>query len=496
MLWRTPWRASVLQVRRQRSPYHHAGVFLSGMLALILVTTIYVVLETRAKIWDEAREAALSIALGLESTSAAVLKQPIVSMQGVAREFANGERTEARAREALAHALQFDVTTVFMGIGIPGGLFAVAVRDGQAASREVAEALRVRLQEPPPKGLGIQQLIHVPGRREWFMPIALDAADDSGAFVFALISARDLVAGADSLRLLPQSYVAFAGTDGRRLLRYWQHTDAVEANGPALPDERLDVMRGDGSGSFEVANSITGESQIVGYAHSTVLPMYVGTVVPTRGLYARWLRESTGPVLVLLMGTAALAAYALRLRRALRAEAEVRQQALTDKLTGLPNRRALDGDLRQAVALAARTGEKFSILMIDIDFFKALNDTYGHHMGDEVLRDFAVRLSAALRAQDRAYRYGGEEFCVLLPATDVPGTYVLAERVRQAVALPASPRLHAVTASLGAAVWQPGDDDALLLGRADEALYRAKAAGRNRVEFAGDPSPYELAPSC
>jgi diguanylate cyclase (GGDEF)-like protein len=167
----------------------------------------------------------------------------------------------------------------------------------------------------------------------------------------------------------------------------------------------------------------------------------------------------------------------------MRAESEVRQQALTDELTALPNRRALDGVLAQALADAARSGTGFAIVLADVDRFKAVNDTYGHHAGDAVLRAFAARVRDALRPQDLAFRHGGEEFSVLLPAVDAAEAQRLAEQLRVRVALPATATMQALTASYGVAAWQPGDDADALLGRADRALYRAKDAGRDRVEL-------------
>jgi diguanylate cyclase (GGDEF)-like protein len=210
--------------------------------------------------------------------------------------------------------------------------------------------------------------------------------------------------------------------------------------------------------------------------------MYVAAVVPVRGLTVQWLTESTGQLLVLLIGLAGVGALAWRLRLALEVETQLQHEALTDPLTLLPNRRALDADAAQALALADRSGGPFAVVMADIDFFKAINDTFGHDTGDTVLATFAQRLGSALRMQDRAYRFGGEEFCVLLPATNAAGACQVAERLRLATAQSASDQMHAVTASFGVAVWKLGDDVRSLIERADAALYRAKAAGRNRVE--------------
>lgn len=167
----------------------------------------------------------------------------------------------------------------------------------------------------------------------------------------------------------------------------------------------------------------------------------------------------------------------------MRAEAEVRLQAMSDGLTGLANRRALNDAMAHALASALRQRQPFAVLMVDLDHFKAINDQFGHGVGDATLAAFAQRLRSGLRAQDQPFRYGGEEFCVLLPDTAADGALVLAERLRQHVALPASGAAPRLSVSLGVAVWHPEDTADSLFGRADRALYRAKALGRDRVEI-------------
>jgi diguanylate cyclase (GGDEF)-like protein len=167
-----------------------------------------------------------------------------------------------------------------------------------------------------------------------------------------------------------------------------------------------------------------------------------------------------------------------------RAESETRLQAHTDELTGIANRRALDEEIAAALAVAQRSQRPFAIVMADVDRFKFINDTFGHAVGDATLTAFALRLGSALRPADRAFRYGGEEFCLLLPDTDATDAFALAEHTREQIMLPFEGTMRAMTASFGVATWQPGDAADSMLGRADQALYRAKANGRNRVELA------------
>lgn len=162
------------------------------------------------------------------------------------------------------------------------------------------------------------------------------------------------------------------------------------------------------------------------------------------------------------------------------------EKAVTDQLTGLFNRHYLDTQLQPLVSRAAADGPSVSALLLDIDHFKRVNDTFGHDVGDEVLREFALRLAANTRAIDVACRMGGEEFIIIMPETDAPFAYSVAERIRMHVAGSSFPirngteRMN-ITISIGIATTQAGDTPESLIKRADEALYRAKAEGRNRV---------------
>lgn len=176
--------------------------------------------------------------------------------------------------------------------------------------------------------------------------------------------------------------------------------------------------------------------------------------------------------------------YTDRLRMSVQTSMEL---AITDGLTGLHNRRYLETHLQALLDQAAVKGRPLSALLVDIDFFKAVNDTHGHDAGDDVLREFAKRLRASVRGIDLACRLGGEEFVVVMPETDATVARLVAERVRGKVAatpfmIARGTEAVAVTASIGIASFQhEGDDAAALLKRADVALYRAKTEGRNRV---------------
>jgi diguanylate cyclase (GGDEF)-like protein/PAS domain S-box-containing protein len=154
--------------------------------------------------------------------------------------------------------------------------------------------------------------------------------------------------------------------------------------------------------------------------------------------------------------------------------AEVQSLARSDALTGLPNRRALDDQLPREMARALRSGTELCLAIIDIDHFKAYNDTHGHLAGDAVLRGCAAAWEETLREGDTILRFGGEEFLVVLPDCGPADATEIVERLRAATP-------EGQTCSAGLALWRPGESVDDLVARADEALYRAKEAGRDRL---------------
>lgn len=163
------------------------------------------------------------------------------------------------------------------------------------------------------------------------------------------------------------------------------------------------------------------------------------------------------------------------------------EMAITDALTGLYNRRYMESHLATLVEQATGRAKPLAVLVLDIDYFKSVNDTYGHEAGDDVLREFATRVRKSIRGIDLACRLGGEEFVVVMPETDLAVAGLVAERIRRRIAgepfvIDRGARTIDVTLSIGlAALNGPDDSAAKILKRADQALYRAKREGRNRV---------------
>jgi diguanylate cyclase (GGDEF)-like protein len=234
---------------------------------------------------------------------------------------------------------------------------------------------------------------------------------------------------------------------------------------------------GDVRGGISVAFPIDGAEQGKAHARRTTLLLFLGT-------------------LALLVSVLWWLVAGLR-RQLAAAESRIREMAMTDDLTGLRNRRHILQRLREELARASRNGRALTVAIFDVDHFKRVNDEHGHDAGDEVLRAVGAMATRALRSSDLIARYGGEEFLLVLPETAGPGAAVIAERVRagvEAMRVDHGGEALAVTISFGLAIFDPtapkGESGETLIKRADAALYRAKAGGRNQLVWApGDAPP-------
>ena len=225
--------------------------------------------------------------------------------------------------------------------------------------------------------------------------------------------------------------------------------------------------------------------------------VFAASVILYLGMMVGWLPYVTWLTVALPVGSLAqalLLAFALgsRIRHKQREETLLERErdryrflSEQDGLTGLFNRRSLDQRLQHAIATALRADAPLSLIVLDTDLFKDYNDRYGHLAGDDALRCLARTMRATVRHEDLCFRYGGEEFVVLLPGQDLAQATVVAERIREAYRSGSASELGpGGTVSLGVAELRRGDTANTLLARADAALYRAKERGRDRVELA------------
>lgn len=192
----------------------------------------------------------------------------------------------------------------------------------------------------------------------------------------------------------------------------------------------------------------------------------------------------TDPFMMLVIAMIAAELFQRVRRQQLALQRELRELASIDALTGLHNRRELERRIDREISHSRRHGQPLSVVIGDLDHFKRVNDQFGHAVGDDVLRSVGERMRQNLRAEDLAVRWGGEEFLLLLPATDLEQAAQVAEKIRAAIAshpIACSGRGIPVTISLGVAELSDHEDVSELVRRADDAMYRAKAEGRDRV---------------
>jgi diguanylate cyclase (GGDEF)-like protein len=302
------------------------------------------------------------------------------------------------------------------------------------------------------------------------------------------VSATVLVVDDDATtRLLAGRWLSHAGFQVLSAANGAEGLEIARANAERIAVILLDVMM-PGMDGFEVAAELQKAPQ------TAQIPLVVLTAHAhddtdvlkgiERGVVHHLTKPFSGPVLV-----ARLRALAERREseRDLRARLETAEaQAATDPLTSLSNRRAFDAELARLIAYTERKHEPFSVLLLDLDHFKSVNDLYGHAEGDRVLARAAAAILRTLRASDRAFRIGGEEFAVLLQGADRDHARQAAERLRAGVEATTvvgnDQRRVTVSVGVAAADAPNGFSVERLFERADEALYQAKSRGRNRVE--------------
>mgnify|MGYP000276838279 FL=1 len=162
---------------------------------------------------------------------------------------------------------------------------------------------------------------------------------------------------------------------------------------------------------------------------------------------------------------------------------ELKKISVTDKLTKVFNREKLDNEIKKELFRSERTKEKFSIIMLDIDYFKSVNDSFGHQVGDDVLVEFASIIQTHIRRIDTLGRWGGEEFIIICPNTSKNGAIKMADDIRKLVEAHNFPILGKKTASFGVTTYQENDNENSIIHRVDMAMYQAKNNGRNKVVF-------------
>ncbi|RQT22175.1 diguanylate cyclase [Burkholderia contaminans] len=292
------------------------------------------------------------------------------------------------------------------------------------------------------------------------------------------------------LALGPHGSMSLIGEDGIMVMRQPYDVRTIGRNISKASTFRHFVSAPEGT--FSETASIDGVRRLYYFKNLPGLPLIIMVAEAEQDIYAAWRRRAvTIGTLVAAFGASFITlsiVLSAQLRRRMRAESELLMLARTDGLTGLNNRRTFGEILDKEWRRARRARSVFSLLFVDVDRFKAYNDTYGHQAGDDALAAVARCICENIRRPgDCAARYGGEEFVVLLPNTPMTGAATIAEQIRAAInelAIEhAGSEFGRVTASIGLASWTPDQDGeaGAVIKAADDALYNAKATGRNKV---------------
>jgi diguanylate cyclase (GGDEF)-like protein len=305
----------------------------------------------------------------------------------------------------------------------------------------------------------------------------------------------DILLGVSWLSILPKGGIFVAERDRKELLLVAQRNLAPELLTlcARVPFGRCLCGRAARTGELQHASCVDHrhENRYPGmppHGHYNVPVLYGGEVLGVLVLYLPHGHPADPAERQFLLAVADVLALVIR-NRQIRDELErtcreLAQMAVTDPLTGLYNRRHFFAELERAWSEAVRVERPLALILCDIDHFKQLNDRFGHHVGDEVLKRVADVLRSGIRAYDTVARLGGEEFGLLLPATGLDAASAVAERLRATIAdTPIRGEGHEirVTASLGVACRRAASDPHELMRRCDRALYRAKERGRNHV---------------
>lgn len=357
------------------------------------------------------------------------------------------------------------------------------------ADREYFQAV---IQAPPgTQYVGIPVVSRVSG--QWRLPITMrmQRVQHGLAVINASVNLSELIRTFESERPKPHGSISFWRADGTLLARAPQSNARIGKPDAAGWGDWAQISTRPGGAIVSRNTPYDGTTRLISHQRLRDKPLVVAVTATLDDILAAWRKQTLMVFLGLLLVSAGGILFAARLLRALRQLSlhalEQERLAITDPLTGLVNRRHLFETGMQEMARARRYDQPMALLLLDIDYFKRVNDTWGHPVGDGVLKGLAARMVASVRNQDAVGRLGGEEFAVILPETDLHGGGLLAERMRTSVE--ETPILTtddgqavSITVSIGIAALRPDDVSfETLLSRADKGLYRAKEAGRNRI---------------
>jgi diguanylate cyclase (GGDEF)-like protein len=347
---------------------------------------------------------------------------------------------------------------------------------------------------PGTRHIGIPVISRVSG--QWRLPITMRMKHVHHGLevINASVDLNELIATFDSERPKPDGSISFWRTDGTLLARAPQREAMVGKKDVVRWEDWQKISSPPHGLIISNATPYDGVIRLISHRRLVDLPLIVAVTASLDDTLASWRRQTLTVFASLILVTLWSVVFSSRLvgilRLLKRHSLEQERLAITDQLTGLYNRRYLIETGTREMARAHRYDKPMSLLLLDIDYFKTVNDTWGHSTGDGVLRGLAATMNAIVRDQDTVGRLGGEEFAIILPETDPKGTHFIAERIRAAIqetpmAITAEGRAITITVSIGMATVSPNDESfEAVLSRADKGLYRAKETGRNLVAAA------------
>lgn len=413
---------------------------------------------------------------------------------GTNREFA---RIVDVLRESSGRRIDIRMTTY-------EGKLAYVPQRADAARTDITDREYYRVQQDEKtRGFHIAAPVLSRVTKKWGIPISIPAKSNGGN-ISVLFGAVEL----DTLSKMQEPLINFPG-ERLMLIR----GDGIVLSSTPQVDEYLGKSvagsnawkkMSDEAGFLDIESGLVGgERRFLAYSHLDGYPVIAVRSVPTGEVLKSW-RWHVGIVASIMLLFSLLVTILLeRLiqsgQLAKQAWSKMATQttelkelncklellSVTDKLTQLFNRLQLDRVLGQEIARSQRYQSSFSVILLDIDHFKSVNDTHGHDAGDTTLMRVAKILKATMRAMDTVGRWGGEEFLLVLPETSATAAVAVAEKLRAAIAEAPIPVVGHVTASFGVSGYELGDAQHTLLKRADNALYEAKRSGRNRVALKG-----------
>ncbi len=326
---------------------------------------------------------------------------------------------------------------------------------------------------------------------KWLIPISIPVNAESKytTVLFAAIELDRIAELHENSRIKPNGTIIILSTEGKIIARSPFNEKLIGKSVLEYPEFSIHMQKE--SGTFLTDGSTTdGITRLVSFSRLKNYPLIIGVSSAMDDVLEPWKKQTMTVMSLCICVTIFVAFLWYNLLGAIRSKEEIQAkleyQAKIDALTGLRNRRAFFDELRTEIERSHRYSRPFSLLMIDVDYFKKINDKYGHNAGDSVLRSMGTLFKDTIRGIDIVGRIGGEEFCVLLPETDIKSATDAAERIRsrfEKLIITAGSNEIMATLSIGVSALLVSDiSPETIMERADKALYLAKDNGRNRIE--------------